>query len=135
MARRKPPAAQRPRFFGRFSHLTRSLACLRARGACGKNRPPAAAVSGRFSILSRACCRSSVVEHSLGKGEVHSSILCGSTSESKQNQGLAGNALPCPPRLEREQDANFPGKLGENPGTLFSARSSLAAVAAKVVAA
>ena len=25
-------------------------------------------------------CRSSVVEHSLGKGEVHSSILCGSTS-------------------------------------------------------
>src|SRR5262249_22811580 len=24
-------------------------------------------------------CRSSVVEHSLGKGEVHSSILCGST--------------------------------------------------------
>ena len=71
----------------------------------------------------------------LGKGEVHSSILCGSTSESKQNQGLAGSALPCPPRLEREQDANFPGKLGENPGTLFSARSSLAAVAAKVVAA
>ena len=28
-------------------------------------------------------CRSSVVEHPLGKGEVHSSILCGSTSISK----------------------------------------------------
>ena len=30
----------------------------------------------------RACCRSSVVEHSLGKGEVGSSILLGSTSVS-----------------------------------------------------
>ena len=29
-----------------------------------------------------ARCRSSVVEHPLGKGEVHSSILCGSTSAS-----------------------------------------------------
>jgi hypothetical protein len=29
-----------------------------------------------------ACCRSSVVEHSLGKGEVDSSILSGSTIQS-----------------------------------------------------
>jgi hypothetical protein len=33
---------------------------------------------GRFCI--RACCRSSVVEHSIGNGEVDSSILSGSTS-------------------------------------------------------
>src|SRR5581483_5899440 len=31
------------------------------------------------SHLPAACCRSSVVEHSLGKGEVDSSILSGST--------------------------------------------------------
>jgi hypothetical protein len=34
----------------------------------------------RQPILSGDCCRSSVVEHSLGKGEVDSSILSGSTS-------------------------------------------------------
>ena len=33
------------------------------------------------------CCRSSVVEHSLGKGEVHSSILCGSTSQKPIGSG------------------------------------------------
>ena len=40
--------------------------------------------SARFAIprhLPR--CRSSVVEHSLGKGEVDSSILSGSTSDSR----------------------------------------------------
>src|SRR4051794_28883109 len=51
---------------------------LRQRGPCGKNRPPAGALLGRF-YLSRACCRSSVVEHSIGNGEVDSSILSGST--------------------------------------------------------
>src|SRR5690349_11381064 len=35
------------------------------------------------SHLPAVCCRSSVVEHSLGKGEVHSSILCGSTIGSQ----------------------------------------------------
>jgi len=46
---RKPPASRQPWFFGRFSQPARGLACLRARGPYGKNRPPAAAVSGRFS--------------------------------------------------------------------------------------
>jgi hypothetical protein len=36
------------------------------------------ALLGRFSYP-RACCRSSVVEHSIGNGEVDSSILSGST--------------------------------------------------------
>jgi hypothetical protein len=39
---------------------------------------------GRFSF-SEAGCRSSVVEHSLGKGEVDSSILSGSTSPQDQS--------------------------------------------------
>ena len=39
------------------------------------------AVFGRFlKFKARACCRSSVVEHSIGNGEVDSSILSGSTS-------------------------------------------------------
>ncbi len=37
---------------------------------------------------SPACCRSSVVEHSLGKGEVESSILSGSTSFSFINRAF-----------------------------------------------
>ncbi len=48
---------------------------LRAFPACGIHPAPA---GGQFSPPSR-CCRSSVVEHSLGKGEVVSSILPGST--------------------------------------------------------
>ena len=40
--------------------------------------PPVGAVSA--DSLIRACCRSSVVEHSIGNGEVDSSILSGSTS-------------------------------------------------------
>jgi hypothetical protein len=43
-----------------------------------------AALAGPFWADSRipACCRSSVVEHSIGNGEVDSSILSGSTSFS-----------------------------------------------------
>jgi hypothetical protein len=42
--------------------------------------PPLVAVSARLGRgTRRPCCRSSVVEHSLGKGEVDSSILSGST--------------------------------------------------------
>src|SRR5262249_18346960 len=51
------------------------------------------AVSARFEApLGMAapgfCCRSSVVEHSLGKGEVDSSILSGSTIIDKRDQQL-----------------------------------------------
>src|SRR6188508_160196 len=60
---------------------SRPAPCLRQRGPCGKNRPPAGAFWGRF-LEYRACCRSSVVEHSIGNGEVDSSILSGSTSLS-----------------------------------------------------
>ena len=51
---------------------------LRPCGPCGKDRPAfvrAVLADSRF----RLGCRSSVVEHSLGKGEVDSSILSGST--------------------------------------------------------
>src|SRR3954451_17134649 len=65
-------------------------------------------------------CRSSVVEHSLGKGEVDSSILSGSTRKFKRNQHLGRGLFPCPPLLRRERSANSPTKVGENPGTLFS---------------
>jgi hypothetical protein len=58
-------------------------------------------------------------EHSLGKGEVVSSILTGSTRKTQQNQHLLNRALPFPPRFGPEQIANSPGKLGEIWGTLF----------------
>ena len=63
------------------------------------------------------------LECNLGKGEVVSSILTGSTTEAKQDQHLASGALPCPPRLEREQDANSPTRVGENRGSAFNLRS------------
>ena len=100
---------------------------LRERAPCGKNRPLAGGHRGRFCwIFNPApCCRSSVVEHSLGKGEVDSSILSGSTRKSEDNQDLANGALPCPPPpLKREQDTNFPNELGENTGKVFTTRSA-----------
>src|SRR5262249_11787915 len=53
-------------------------------------------------------CRSSVVEHSLGKGEVVSSILTGSTSESPASRHFSASAAfhrrtacqPCTPAIE-----------------------------------
>ena len=66
------------------------------------------------------CCRSSVVEHSIGNGEVDSSILSGSTSFSKHDQHLAEAPLPCPPRITRERKLNLRLRVGENPGTLFA---------------
>src|SRR5438128_1787318 len=54
---------------------------LRRLPPCGKDR----AVSGLIARLPPAqCCRSSVVEHPLGKGEVVSSILTGSTRNARQ---------------------------------------------------
>ena len=60
-----------------------------------------------------------MVEHPLGKGEVVSSILTGSTKNVAQNQHLNDRTLPSPPRLDREQDANPPRKLGEIWGKMF----------------
>jgi hypothetical protein len=76
-------------------------------------------------------CRSSVVEHSLGKGEVRSSILRGSTSKPKEIQGFRSRHLPCPPLVPGEQDGNTPDTLGENRGTTFHDRSSFPIVVAE----
>ena len=64
-------------------------------------------------------CRSSVVEHSLGKGEVVSSILTGSTRKTKQIKHFCAGALPFPPALNRERNLFPPLGVGENWGTLF----------------
>src|SRR5712671_6937617 len=71
----------------------------------------------------RARCRSSVVEHSIGNGEVDSSILSGSTSFPFENQCLDQRALPVPPRSGRERKSNLAQTVGENTGTLFTTRS------------
>src|SRR5579863_4312443 len=86
--RRQPLAPRRP--FLRFAelghkvnskHTARSAATaarLRSRPPYGKDRRAFFASICRAKGR-KACCRSSVVEHSLGKGEVLSSILSGST--------------------------------------------------------
>jgi hypothetical protein len=51
--------------------------------------PDGAPRADSFRVSPRACCRSSVVEHSLGKGEVDSSILSGSTSTPNKINSLA----------------------------------------------
>jgi hypothetical protein len=65
-----------------------------------------------------------VVEHSLGKGEVVSSILTGSTRKAKQVASFSRGALPFLPVLEPEQSVFPPAKLGENLGNLFGKRSA-----------
>jgi hypothetical protein len=61
-----------------------------------------------------------VVEHSLGKGEVDSSILSGSTTKAQINRHFPANQLPFPPSLNPEQTVKFPQKLGENRGKAFA---------------
>jgi hypothetical protein len=60
-----------------------------------------------------------VVEHSIGNGEVDSSILSGSTIFPLENNGFANQPLRVPPLLDRERRTNFPQSVGENAGTLF----------------
>ncbi len=60
---------------------------LRQRGPCGKDRPLCRGLRAD-SVITGACCRSSVVEHSIGNGEVDSSILSGSTSYLHEIAGI-----------------------------------------------
>src|SRR5262245_17255881 len=75
-------------------HATEAFHCdrplngsrLRPMRPCGKDRRTRGRfLIGRFSHPARRC-RSSVVEHPLGKGEVVSSILTGSTDKSGTSQ-------------------------------------------------
>src|SRR5438105_3992777 len=84
--------------------------------AYGKDRRATGSIS---RPRSGARCRSSVVEHSLGKGEVVSSILTGSTRKLQQTHDIKGRPLPFLPIFKREQAVNSPSKLGENRGSLF----------------
>jgi hypothetical protein len=64
-------------------HLLAHTDRLRLRQPYGKDRAGFGALRARVGTLNfgaAQCCRSSVVEHPLGKGEVVSSILTGSTS-------------------------------------------------------
>jgi hypothetical protein len=72
---------------GRFRADLAVFSVPKQRPALAKPRPlwqGSARLEGPFGpiLLIRACCRSSVVEHSIGNGEVDSSILSGSTSLS-----------------------------------------------------
>ena len=76
-----------------------AIPTLRQRRAYGTHRRASRGPSAADSHCRkprRHCCRSSVVEHSLGKGEVDSSILSGSTSTPTNSQ-LCGT--PPPQRL------------------------------------
>ena len=55
----------------------------------------------------------------LGKGEVLSSILSGSTRKLKQKQYIQARPLPFLPIFKCEQAVNSPSKVGENWGSLF----------------
>jgi hypothetical protein len=67
---------------------------------CGRFAPPS-----RRPCLLR--CRSSVVEHSLGKGEVDSSILSGSTSGNADESGTFGD-------FGRERSATEKSRIVQN---------------------
>ena len=69
---------------------------------CVKRCPMANPGALRTPHRARGRCRSSVVEHPLGKGEVDSSILSGSTSQlapnpyvTKRSYAPCGRAAPC----------------------------------------
>ena len=80
-----PRTGYRPRsttLLQRFSLIlapSRASLVLAPEGSLWQEPPACRDLLGRFFGY-RACCRSSVVEHSIGNGEVDSSILSGSTS-------------------------------------------------------
>ena len=55
------------------------------------NSQPASTAQGRTCFAAKDCCGSSVVEHTLGKGEVESSILSGGTTFSHSCLGFFPN--------------------------------------------
>jgi hypothetical protein len=69
-----------------------------------------------------ACCRSSVVEHSIGNGEVDSSILSGSTIFFQMRSTLSTATAPLSPASQR-RTGRGPSPIS-NPGILFSEGSS-----------
>ena len=79
-------------------------------------RPEPPPISGRAST---GCCRSSVVEHSLGKGEVDSSILSGSTIQPPDTQSFSCSHAPLSPADAGGTEHELENKSGENPGTPF----------------
>jgi hypothetical protein len=93
----------------------RSIRARRAPGDFPCALPPLVAVSARFGRAGAAsCCRSSVVEHSLGKGEVHSSILCGSTMHITlklitKSHLFDSAASLWPMKLPKKRSGNRPG--------------------------
>ena len=80
------------------------------------------ALKGPILYFPGMCCRSSVVEHSLGKGEVDSSILSGSTRKSLKNQHLPLDHFPICPLFGCEQTGKVPQLLGRNLAGLFTVR-------------
>ena len=66
-----------------------------------------------------------MVEHSLGKGEVVSSILTGSTRKTRPVKGFSAGALSFPPIVDRERNVFPPANLGENWRALFGKRSAI----------
>src|SRR5439155_9969441 len=87
---------------------------------CGKDRR---ARFNRYFRNRTRRCRSSVVEHPLGKGEVVSSILTGSTRKFRQIRA----AYACDNLRVRQQAAERNTKIrttsGKNSGSLFTWRS------------
>jgi hypothetical protein len=58
-------------------------------------------------LVSGACCRSSVVEHSIGNGEVDSSILSGSTIYFNNIKRRLGGLRVSKWRLDAEQSTKW----------------------------
>ena len=87
---------------------------LRRCGPYGKDRR----IRGRIPSVSHPArrCRSSVVEHSLGKGEVVSSILTGSTTKDPQNTGVSTAPAPVSPSPRTRTRRDFPQQTGGNLG-------------------
>jgi hypothetical protein len=85
-----------PRWFRPFLRVSQAPPALAHAGGLWQGSARSAGPLGPI-LVSGACCRSSVVEHSIGNGEVDSSILSGSTSFSRAdpaNCAAAAQALP-----------------------------------------
>jgi hypothetical protein len=95
------------------------IASRSCEGSCSKRRAVASERQfRRFAPDKTRRCRSSVVEHSLGKGEVESPILSGSTIFPNISMCVGGKRY-----VYWQQPARFGGKMHAGTGKIRGVRS------------
>src|SRR5260370_24909146 len=108
------------------THLSKSnRPRLQLPSPCGKDRHTCSRLLSVTNLHAAPGCRSSVVEHPLGKGEVVSSILTGSTRKSRCCRSFYPSCRNCIWQPSSDRNRKRPQQYVQNPCILFTPCSRL----------